>query len=189
MLLSNSNDRYGAVAQTLHWLIVALIVVQVTTALLAHDLPFGPHKAALLGRHKSFGMTILMLMVLRLGWRLVNPAPGLPQAMKSHERGLAHASHYALYIILFAMPLSGWLMSVAKNYPVSWFHLFTWPNPVRPDAALAENMQEIHETLAWTLGGVVTLHILAALRHHFLLKDDVLRRMLPAKRLATRAPP
>ncbi|MGH8265617.1 MAG: cytochrome b [Steroidobacteraceae bacterium] len=181
MPIRNSIDRYGAVAQTLHWLIVALVLVQVTTALLAHDMPFGPHKAAMLGRHKSFGMTILMLMMLRLLWRLANPAPQLPVTLKSYERGLAHASHYLLYILLFAMPLSGWVMSVAKNYPVSWFHLFTWPNPVAPDKELAVSMEEVHETLAWILGGAATIHILAALRHHFVLKDNVLRRMLPAK--------
>ena len=181
MPLRNSIDRYGAVAQALHWLIVALVLVQVTTALLAHDMPFGPHKADMLARHKSFGMTILMLMVLRLVWRLANSVPPLPAALKSYERGLAHVSHYLLYVLLFAMPLSGWIMSVAKNYPVSWFHLFTWPNPVAPGKQLAESMEDVHLTLAWILGGIVTIHILAALRHHFVLKDNVLRRMLPAK--------
>jgi|SRR6266850_386016 len=181
MPLRNSIDRYGAVAQTLHWLIVALIVVQVTTALLALDMPFGPHKADMLARHKSFGMTILMLVALRLLWRLMNPVPQLPVSLKPYERGLAHVSHYLLYLLLFAMPLSGWVMSVAKNYPVSWFHLFTWPNPVAPDKELAESMEEVHKTLAWILGGAVSIHILAALRHHFVLKDDVLKRMLPAK--------
>lgn len=182
MPFRNTAERYGAVAQTLHWLIVALIVVQVTTAFLADDMPFGPHKAAMLGRHKSFGMTILMLMVLRLGWRFANPSPRLPAATKPYERGLAKITHYALYAILFAMPLSGWVLSAAKNFPVSWFHLFTWPNPVAPDADLAEGMEELHETLAIVLGVTVTLHILAALRHHFLLKDDVLKRMLPARK-------
>jgi cytochrome b561 len=181
MPLRNSIDRYGAVAQALHWLIVALVITQVTTALLAHDMPFGPHKADMLARHKSFGMTILMLMVLRVLWRLLNPAPRLPDTLKSYERSLAHVSHYLLYALLFAMPLSGWIMSVAKNYPVSWFHLFTWPNPVAPDKALAGTMVEVHETLAWILGGAATIHILAALRHQFVLKDDVLKRMLPAK--------
>ncbi|HZF14851.1 MAG TPA: cytochrome b [Steroidobacteraceae bacterium] len=181
MPLRNSIDRYGAAAQALHWLIVVLVIVQVTIALRAAGMPFGPGKAIALAWHKSFGMTILMLAVLRLLWRLANPVPSLPATMKSYEKGLAHVSHYLLYILLFAMPLSGWVMSAAHNYPVSWFHLFTWPSPVAPDHELAEKMEDVHEALAWTLGAVVTAHVLAALWHHFVRKDDVLQRMLPRR--------
>jgi cytochrome b561 len=182
MPIRNSAERYGAIAQLLHWLIVALLGVQVTTALLADDLPLGVQKLVMLGRHKSFGMTIFGLAVLRLLWRLANPTPALPLTLKPYERGLARVTHVLLYVLLFAMPLSGWIMSAAKNYPVSWFHLFTWPNPVAPNKHLAEFMVDMHETLAYVLLVTASLHILAALKHHFVLKDNVLKRMLPFTR-------
>mgnify|MGYP001381267333 CR=1 FL=1 len=182
MQIRNSIDRYGAVAQFLHWLIVALLVVQVTTATLADDMPLGLAKLAMLARHKSFGMTILALAVLRLLWRFASPAPSLPTTLKPYERGLARLTHTLLYVLLIAMPISGWIMSAAKNYPVSWFHQFTWPNPVAPDKDLGEAMEELHETFAYVLGAIVTLHILAALKHHFVLKDNTLKRMLPFTR-------
>jgi cytochrome b561 len=179
MHIRNSADRYGAVAQFLHWLIVALLIVQVSTALLADDMPLGLAKLAMLARHKSFGMTILALALIRVLWRLANPAPPLPATLKPYERVLARVTHVLLYALLFAMPLSGWVMSAAHNYPVSWFHLFTWPSPVAPDKQLAENLEDVHETLAYVLAATVTLHIIAALKHHFVLKDDTLKRMLP----------
>src|SRR5271156_3479022 len=101
------STRYSAVAQLLHWLIAALIVTQFTLAWLADDLPLGVHKLALLARHKSFGMTVLMLAVLRLLWRLFNPPPELPAGMSKIEMKLARATHIAFYVLLFAMPLTG----------------------------------------------------------------------------------
>ena len=112
----------------MHWLIAALIVIQFTLAYLADDLPIGAHKLALLARHKSFGMTVLMLAILRLLWRLGHAPPPLPSGMTPLERRLARGTHMAFYVLLFAMPLTGWLMSSAKSYSVSWFGLFTWPN-------------------------------------------------------------
>ena len=120
--------RYSAVAKGFHWVIAALIVTQFTLAYMADDLPIGAHKLALLARHKSFGMTILMLAILRLLWRLNHPAPQLPAGMTPIERILARGTHAAFYVLLFAMPFTGWMMSSAKNYSVSWFGLFTWPN-------------------------------------------------------------
>jgi cytochrome b561 len=179
MQIRNSAERYGAVAQALHWLIVALLILQVMSALIADEMPVGLEKLTVLGRHKSIGMTILMLAAIRVIWRFVTPPPSLPPTLKPYERGLARITHFLLYALLFVMPITGWIMSVAHNYPVSWFHLFTWPNPVAPDKELAETMEGVHKSLALVLGGVVTLHILAALKHRFVLKDDVLQRMLP----------
>src|SRR2546423_10718793 len=119
------GSRYTAVAQLLHWVIAALIVTQFTLGWMQDDLPPGLHKLALLARHKSFGMTVLMLAIIRLAWRWRHPAPPLPAGMNRMERMLAHVSHYGLYLLLFAMPLTGWMMSSAKNYSVSWFSLFT----------------------------------------------------------------
>jgi cytochrome b561 len=178
----SSSSRYGAVAQAFHWVIAALIVTQFVLANLADDLPIGAHKLALLARHKSFGMTVLMLAVLRLLWRLKNRPPELPSGMTPLERMLARATHAAFYVLLFAMPLTGWLMSSAKNYSVSWFGLFTWPNLVGKNEALFEALRSTHHILSDVLFVIAVLHILAALKHHFWNKDDVLLRMLPLAR-------
>ncbi len=175
----SSPTRYGAVAQAFHWLIAALIVTQFVLANLAEDLPIGVHKLALLARHKSFGMTVLMLAILRLLWRLKHQPPELPAGMKPVERKLARSTHIAFYVLLFAMPLSGWLMSSAKNYSVSWFGLFTWPNLIGKNEAAFEVLRSTHHILSDILFVIALLHILAALKHHFWNKDDVLLRMLP----------
>lgn len=175
----SSPTRYSAVAQAFHWLIAGLIISQFVLANLAEDLPIGIHKLALLARHKSFGMTIAMLAILRLLWRLKNPPPTLPAGMSTLEHALARATHFAFYFLLFAMPLSGWLMSSAKNYSVSWFGLFTWPNLIGKNETAFDALRTTHQVLAFALFAIAILHILAALKHHFWNKDDVLLRMLP----------
>jgi cytochrome b561 len=175
----SSSTRYSAVAQGFHWIIAGLIVTQFTLAWIADDLPLGMHKLALLARHKSFGMTVLMLAVLRLLWRLKNPAPELPAGMAPLQRTLARGTHIAFYVLLFAMPMTGWLMSSAKNYSVSWFGLFTWPNLIGKNEHAFDLLRSTHHLLGKVLFAVAVLHILAALKHHFWNKDDVLLRMLP----------
>ena len=171
--------RYSPLAQIFHWVIAGLIVVQFTLARLADPLPLGVHKLSLLARHKSVGMTILMLAVLRLLWRIWHPAPPLPAGMTRWERVGAHASHWAFYVLLFAMPLTGWTMSSAKNYSVSWFGLFTWPNLIGKNEDAFAALRDAHDVLSWFLLGLAILHVLAALKHHFWNKDSVLLRMLP----------
>src|SRR5271168_1873085 len=170
----SSPTRYTAVAQTFHWVIAALIVVQFVLANLEGDLPIGAHKLALLARHKSFGMTVLMLAILRLLWRLWNPPPELPAGMSPLERKLARATHMAFYVLLFAMPLTGWMMSSAKNYSVSWFGVFTWPNLIGKNESAFELLRSTHHLLGGILLAIAILHVLAALKHHFWNKDDVL---------------
>jgi cytochrome b561 len=171
--------RYGAVAQAFHWIIAALVVSQFVLARLADPLPLGLHKLTLLARHKSFGMTVLMLAVLRLLWRLGHAPPGLPAGMRPVEAWLARATHAAFYVLLFAMPLSGWLMSSAKNYSVSWFDWFTWPDLIAPNERAFELLRGTHDALSKVLFAIAVLHILAALKHHFWNRDGVLLRMLP----------
>jgi len=179
--------RYGAVAQAFHWVIAALIVIQFVLANLADDLPAGARKLELLARHKSFGMTVFMLAILRLLWRLKNPPPALPSAMTPRERLVVRGTHIAFYVLLFAMPLTGWMMSSAKNYSVSWFGLFTWPNLIGKSHSAFKLLQATHEALSDVLIAIAVLHILAALKHHFWDKDDVLRRMLPFAKSARRS--
>jgi cytochrome b561 len=182
MAIRNTTTRWGAVSQFLHWLIVALIIVQVVLAAMADELPLGMKKLAMLARHKSVGITILGLAVIRVIWRWMNPTPSLPDTLRPYERALAKFTHAALYLLLFAMPLSGWMMSSARGFPVSWFGFFQLPDLVPKSKPLYEALLETHDTLALVLGAVVFLHAAAALKHHFMLKDSVLRRMLPFTR-------
>jgi cytochrome b561 len=117
---------------------------------------------------------------VRLAWRWSNPTPTLPDTLKPYERTLARLTHALLYVLLFAVPLSGWLMSSARGFPVSWFGFLQLPDLVPKNKALYEALLTTHGILAWTLGVVATVHLVAALKHHFVLKDDVLRRMLPS---------
>ena len=175
----NSAKRYGVVAQVLHWIIAALIVTQFTLGWVADDLPLGMRRLGLLARHKSFGMTVLMLAVLRLLWRLFNRPPELPAGMSKSQMLLARATHIAFYVLLFAMPFTGWTMSSAKNYSVSWFGLFTWPNLISPNEHAFDLLRSTHHILSDALLAIAILHIFAALKHHFWNKDDVLVRMVP----------
>jgi cytochrome b561/polyisoprenoid-binding protein YceI len=178
--IRNSATRWGAVAQGFHWAIVAMIIAQYTLASIAEDLPTGVAKLAALAHHKSVGITILGLAVLRLLWRLRNkPSPPLPADLKPYERVLAHLTHHGLYLLLFVLPLSGWMMSSAKNYPVSWFGWARLPNLVPVNQTLFNVLQQTHAVLATALLVLAVLHVLAALQHQVLRRDDILRRMLP----------
>jgi cytochrome b561 len=182
MALRNTTRRWGVLAQTFHWVIVALIAVQVTLAEMADDLPNGMRKLRLLANHKSVGITILMLVILRLGWRWLNEHPPLPENLKRYEQALARFTHVALYVLLFAVPLTGWMMSSARGFPVSWFGFFPLPDLVPKGRPLYDALLTTHHALAWTLLGVIALHAAGALKHHFWHKDDVLKRMLPFTR-------
>jgi cytochrome b561 len=177
----NTSERYGGVTQLFHWVVVGLIITQFVLANRADDLPLGVKKIAVLAQHKSVGMTILMLAVLRISWRLSSKVPALPSMTPGWQRLGARGSHVLLYLLLFLMPLSGWLMSSARNFPVSWFGLFTFPDLIGPDRALYERLHDVHEALATTLFVVAVIHALAALKHHFFDRDNVLRRMLPMR--------
>jgi cytochrome b561 len=179
MTIRNTAARWGHLAQFLHWLIVVLIITQVILANIAEDLPLGMKKLAMFARHKSVGITILGLAIIRLLWRWANPTPLLPTTLKPYERVLANVTHFGLYLLLFAMPLTGWMMTSARGFPVSWFGFFQLPDFVPKNDALYNAMKETHDTLALALYAIVFLHVAAALKHHFVLKDDVLRRMLP----------
>ena len=179
MTLGNTPERWGTVSQLLHWVIVGLIITQFTLAYLANDLPPGLHKLVLMARHKSFGITVLGLALVRLGWRWSNPGPEVPSNLNSVEKFLARSTHFGLYACLFVMPLTGWLMSSAKKYPVSWFGLVQLPDLVAPSEKLYKALHEVHESVSYLLIALVLLHVAGALRHQFILKDNLMKRMLP----------
>jgi cytochrome b561 len=183
MKLRNDRLRYGAVAQFFHWVIVALIITQFVLANKADGLPLGAAKLATLAQHKSVGVTILGLTILRLLWRVIGPTPALPSTMARWQNRAARASHVLLYALLLVVPVLGWLMSSARNFPVSWFGLVTLPDMIEPNRAAYEFLHDAHTAAAKTLFVVALIHAAAALKHHFVDRDDVLRRMLPINRL------
>lgn len=173
-------DRWGPVSQALHWTIALLVVVMVVVGLLLDELPRSPDSIWVYDLHKSTGLLVLALMLARLGWRLVAgappPVPGIPRA----QRLAAGATHALLYLLVLAMPLSGWLYDAASGLrPLEWFGLFAMPKPIGPDEGLADNMQDLHETLSVVLMVVVAAHVAAALWHHLFRGDATLARMLP----------
>jgi cytochrome b561 len=178
MQLKNTLTRYGAVAQAFHWVIVALIITQFVLAKRAEGLaPVA--KIGILATHKSVGITILGLAVLRLAWRLFNPVPPLPSGAPRWQERAAHVSHFLLYALLFITPMLGWFMSSARAFSVSWWGLVTLPDFIEPNRATFERLHDWHEAMAETLAVIALVHIAAALKHHFFDRDNVLRRMLP----------
>ncbi len=179
MAIFNTQNSYGNVAKGLHWLMALLIIGMLIIGFVMINLPITPDKFKLYGWHKSIGVTILLLALLRIMWRSVNHAPSLPERMKKREQYAAKAGHVLLYALMVAMPISGWAMSSAAGKAVSVFGLFLLPDLVTPESSLRELFQQMHFYLAWTLIAVISGHVLAALTHHFYFKDNVLKRMLP----------
>ncbi len=179
MRLRNGEGRYGALAQLFHWVTVALVIALIVIAAYMTDLPLGPEKLKVYNLHKSLGVTVLLLTGLRLVWRRISPPPPLPPGMIAWERLAAKTSHLLLYLLLFAQPIIGILHSWAANFPVVIYGWLTLPNLTGPDPGLKEFLEQTHNFLGWSLCGLFLVHAGAALRHHFQLKDDVLRRMLP----------
>jgi cytochrome b561 len=181
MQFRNSAETWGAVARWLHWLIAALILVQFVIGSIAEEMKLTPAKLDLFVWHKSIGVTVLVLATLRLAWRLGNPPPAPPHGTPGWERKLAAITHWVLYALVFAVPLSGWWVSDASRVPFKAFFLVPMPDFIATDRALQEAAAGVHEALTMTLLAAVILHVGAALRHHFLLHDDVLRRMLTGR--------
>lgn len=179
MQIKNSHQRYGIVAITLHWVMAVLVIGMIILGLYMVTLPISLQKLKWYGRHKAFGILILMLVTLRLGWRFGNIVPNLPPFFAWVEKSAAHFVHYLLYALLIFMPLTGWMNSSAAGLQVSFFGLFLLPDLVQPDENLRQFLSMLHKTMGYTLLVLICLHALAALQHHFYYKDDILKRMLP----------
>ncbi len=172
------SERYTGVAQLLHWVIAALFVVQFGLAWYMEALPNTPHKVEMFNLHKSFGLTILALAVIRLAWRLRHAAPAPPGHMARWERIASHASHILLYAILFLQPLTGLALSLFSRFPTVVFYSVTIP-PIAHVGWLKDATTAAHWYGSWIILGLIGVHVAAAVRHHFFLRDEVLLRMLP----------
>ena len=171
--------HYTATAVTLHWLVALLVVCSVTLGLYMVDLPFSPAKLKFYSWHKWIGVSIFLLAVLRVLWRLTHAVPAMPAATPRWQRAAAAASHLLLYLLIIVIPLSGWLLSSALGVQTVYLGVLPLPDLLAKDKAVAEQLKLVHASLNWTLAVLVAVHVAAALRHHFMDRDDVLQRMLP----------
>ena len=170
---------WSAPAKALHWIVAIAILVQLPLGLAARKWPLSPLKLDLFVVHKSLGLVVLLLVVARVAWRIAHAAPALPASMSVNERRAAHASHALLYVLILAMPLTGWITSSASNVPFRLFWQVPVPTLVAADEALADRAALVHAIIAIVLVAAIVVHVAAALWHHYVRRDDVLRRMLP----------
>lgn len=180
------GQRYSDVAILFHWTIAVLVIANIVIGLL-HD-PV-PAFRALMPAHKSIGLTVLVLTLGRVAWRIAHRPPPLPADVTAWERGAAHAMHWTLYLLLLIMPLTGWALvsGGAKPRPLTWLGAFRVPLlPV--SGGTSDAAHSAHVVLGWAMAVLVLLHIAAALRHHFIRRDAVLARMAPALPLPEGAP-
>ncbi|MDO5666282.1 MAG: cytochrome b [Alcaligenaceae bacterium] len=172
-------QTYNRTAIFLHWLIALGIIGTFAVGFYMQGLPLSPNKLQLYSWHKWAGITLLILAVVRLAWRLSHPAPALPDSMGTISRLAAHAGHWVLYGLMLAIPMSGWLMSSAQGFPVVWFGILPLPDLVAKNAELGELLKNAHVILNYILLITLLGHVGAALHHHFIKKDNVMSRMLP----------
>jgi cytochrome b561 len=177
-MMRNSSAAWGGVAKGFHWLLAGLILAQIALGLTAKGWRLSPTKLDLFVWHKSLGILILALVALRLAWRLANPVPSYPAALPAWERVAARSAHFLLYLLMLALPFSGWIVNSASNIPLRIFWQWPLPSIVAPSDATADLAKGVHFWLFATIAMVLAGHVGAALRHHYLLRDDVLRRML-----------
>lgn len=172
--------RYSIPAIVLHWLIVLLIIGTFTLGLVMTDIPgITPTKLKYFNWHKWAGVTVLALAALRLLWRLFRHPPAYADEIPGWQRGAAHGLHWLLYVLMFAVPLSGYFYSLATGYPVVWFGVLELPVLIKPDPALKVVLKDVHYWLNMLLATLVGLHVAAAFKHLLVDRDGVMARMLP----------
>ncbi|HEX8615836.1 MAG TPA: cytochrome b [Telluria sp.] len=174
------QERYTIPAIVFHWLIALLIVGAFIMGLVMTDIAgITPTKLKYYSWHKWAGVSVLALAALRLLWRLTHAAPAYAAAMPAWQKGAAHGLHGMLYLLMFAVPLSGYFYTLSAGFPVVWFGLFELPVLIGPDPELKPVLKAVHYWLNMGMAGAVALHVAAALKHQFIDRDGVLKRMLP----------
>jgi cytochrome b561 len=172
--------RYTSPAITLHWLIAILIAGAFWIGFVMTDIPgFTPTKLKYFSWHKWIGVTVFALVVLRTLWRLTHRAPPLPSGMASWQRGASHAVHFLLYVLMIAVPVSGYFYTCAAGVPVVYLGLIQLPVVVAKDPALRDVLKQVHITLDWILLGAICVHLLAVVKHVLIDRDGLLSRMMP----------
>lgn len=185
MTLKSTDTRWGGMAKTLHWLMALAILGNGVLGLVMVDMSRGMTKLNVFAIHKSIGLTVLALLILRVCWRMVDRKPP-DEPMPRWQRFAAHATHGVLYFFMLAIPLSGWLYNSAHGYPLQWFKLFNLPALMEKNENISEIAGEAHEILFWVLIVVLVAHVGGALVHHWFERDNTLLRMLPFARLRAR---
>jgi cytochrome b561 len=177
--MAEPRNRYSNVSLVFHWGIALLVVSQIVLIML-HDATEGPMSREYVQIHKSVGLSILVLTLARIGWRFANPAIPLPAGTPGWQKVAARTTHVLFYVLLIGLPLGGWAASSAGGRDIEWFGLFTWPAlPLPLDRDLAGSFMDAHEAGVKVLYVLMILHIGAALKHHFIDRDNVLHRMIP----------
>ncbi len=183
MSITNTPHEYGSIAKGFHWVIALLVIVMLISGNFMDDIINPSLRAFVYMMHKATGVLIFILMTLRLLWALNNRKPQLPNTVHFIEKILARSTQGVLYLLLFIMPLSGWLFTSVKGYPISFYGLFDFPlAPVLGQAYIGHFWRNAHTLLGWTLLVLISLHALAALKHHFYDKDSLLTSMLPRQK-------
>jgi cytochrome b561 len=172
---------YSKGSKFFHWLIAIIVIAMLSGSFFLGSLPDQYQPSAYM-IHKSFGLTVLFLVIARLFWIHHTGKPALPNTVPMWQRILSRTVQYSLYVLLICMPVCGWVMSVAGGRVPSYFGLFAMPLPIKANEALSEFMEESHKIIAWILIALIVLHIAGAIKHHFIDKDNVLKRMLPGGR-------
>ena len=171
------RQSYGGVAVALHWFVVLLLVLAYPLALWMGDLPKGAEKAQVLVWHQSVGFLVLAVTVLRLGWRKLYGAP--THDMTTAIGKLAVLVQITLYVLTLAVPVLGWMTLSAGGHPVTFLNILSLPNVMTKNHDLHEQLGDIHQFLAYSMLGLIALHVAGALKHHFVMRDEVLQRMAP----------
>jgi cytochrome b561 len=179
MAWRNTPERWGGIARFLHWAVALGVIGLAMVGLLMDELPNGSNKIMVYALHKSTGITVLALVLLRIVWRLIDRRPVLPASMPAWQKALSSLTHGLLYLMLLVMPISGWLYNSASNFALQWFWLFNLPRLSGPDKELKHFAHEVHETGFYVLAALFALHVAAALKHHFIDRDATLARMTP----------
>ncbi len=181
------DAHYTGTAKALHWLMALLLLGLLALGFIMSDMPLSPQKLQMVSWHKWAGVTAFVLVLVRISWRIAHHPPPLPWQMGKLQQMGAHLGHLALYALMIALPISGWLMSSAKGVQTVWFGVLPIPDLLAKDKALGDVLKEVHESLSWTLILLLVVHVAAALKHHLIDKDDILTRMLPSRQRAAEA--
>lgn len=176
------TDGYTRTAIVLHWMTAALIVSGFGLGLYLEDLPLSPVKLKLFSYHKWIGVTVFLLAICRLLWRVFHPAPPLPERMPAWERLAARSTHFMLYGLMLIIPVTGWLTSSARGFQTVYLGLVPLPDLVEKNKETAKLLGTVHSMLNDGLLLLVLGHAAAALKHHFIDRDDILMRMLRSKK-------